>query len=140
MYVFNCFKHVQMYEMFYIGMWHYNKIKYLVFIYVIFGIKIIQYHMFRRVNQNYQRKIDINLKELIDRFNWIIVFIFKFFKHFFLIVLNSKRQPMWWYTSVHFYRLLNNNIVSVRVETSPISLFHNMEIFREVVWSKMFNV
>ena len=31
-----------MYEMFYIGMWHYNKIKYLVFVYVIFGIKIIQ--------------------------------------------------------------------------------------------------
>jgi len=39
--------------------------------------------MYGRVNQNYKRKIGINLKELIDRFNWTIVFMFKFFKHLF---------------------------------------------------------
>jgi hypothetical protein len=35
--------------------------------------------MFGRVNQNYQRKIGINLKELIDRFNGIIHHIPKIF-------------------------------------------------------------
>ena len=48
--------------------------------------------MYGRVTQNYQRKVGINLKELIDRINWSIVVIFLFFKHFLTyLILNGKQ-------------------------------------------------
>jgi hypothetical protein len=60
------------------------------------------------------------------RIVWCTYFLFNYF------ILNG--ETMWWHTPVHFYLhppQIYKAIVNVRLETSLISLFDNIEIFWE---------